>query len=328
MHDAHGLYAWNAATQNDPSTNASVLRDIVMPTDNITVTDGIPSASNWTPVGSLDNPFTGTFYGSDPKNSPTLLNDRIISGLRINGENSESVGFFGYNAGIVLCFEFEDICVYGGNDDANYVGSAVGVNLANGEVRRGYIHSGKITAKNGTTNYVGGVVGHNQGGAVKDCGASADIISDGAAGGVVGFSSSDGIILGCYHIGTVIGKENAGGVCGYAEQSTIVACYHIGTTDGDGIIGSIIGGKTLCAEAANYWQDDAATTANGTDNENATQVTDGDWLAILSQFNAEITVWNNSNPTLENVVYIENKWIENVPIVGILQFPAAAGKKK
>lgn len=328
MYDAHGLYAWNAAAQNDPSTNAYVLSDIVMPTDNITVTDGIPSASNWTPVGSLDNPFTGTFYGSDLKNSPLLLNDKIISGLRINGENSESVGFFGYNAGNVYCLEFEDIYVYGGSDAANYVGAGVGVNLVNGKVDNCYIHSGKITAKIGTTNYVGGVVGYNQGGAVKGCGVSADIISDGVAGGVVGLSSSDGIILGCYHIGTVIGKENAGGVCGYAEQSTIVACYHIGTVDGDGIKGGIIGGRTSCAEAVNYWQDDVATTANGADNENATQVTDGDWLAILSQFNDEITVWHNSNSSLNNVTYAENKWLENVPIVAIVQANAAAGKKK
>ena len=166
-------------------------------------------------------------------------------------------------------------------------------------------------------------VGYNYGD-IHSTGAYADVISDGIAGGVIGSSSSESdVILGCYHIGTVSGKERAGGVCGYAEQSVIVGCYHKGTVEGEGATGAIVGGKTFSSSMVNYWEDDTATTANGVDNENATEVTDGDWLAILSQFNAEID--NTSYNLLE---YFESERFEAMPFNSRVQVVVSGGNKK
>ena len=326
VYDSHGLYAWNNAAQVNPSISAEVHANITLPTDNITVTDGIPSSSNWTPVGSQDNPFTGSFFGNNSKNMGI---DFIISGLRISEDNYTGLGFIGYNLGNVEYLKLEDAYVYGNNTDVNYIGSGVGVNLADGLVSNSYTFSSKVTAKNGTNNYAGGVVGYNQGGKIQGSWASADIISDEVAGGVVGVSSNDSsLIIGCYHVGTVIGKVNAGGVCGSANQSKIVGCYHIGTVNGEGLIGGIVAGKNLNSGAANYWQDTNATTANSIYNEYAKQVTDGNWLAILSQFNAEIDTWADSNSGISLPEYRENEDFEDIPFSVIMQAVVSGGKKK
>lgn len=316
VYDSHGLYAWNAAAQLDPAIGLQVGAPITLPTGGITVTDGIPSGSNWMPVGTLDNPFTGTI---------SCDNSYPIIGLRLNEDNFEALGFLGYNEGNLSSMVLEDVYVYGGNSAANYVGAFAGVNMASGTIGEAscFVYSGTVSARNGKVSYVGGAVGYNYGD-IHSTGAYADVISDGIAGGVIGGSSSESdVILGCYHIGTVSGKERAGGVCGYAEQSVIVGCYHKGTVEGEGATGAIVGGKTFSSSMVNYWEDDTATTANGVDNENATEVTDGDWLAILSQFNAEI-----DNTPYNLLEYFESERFEAMPFNSRVQVVVSGGNKK
>ena len=316
VYDSHGLYVWNVAAQLDSGIGLQVGAPITLPTGNITVTNGIPSGSNWTPVGTLDNPFTGTI---------SCDNSYPIIGLRLNEDNFEALGFLGYNAGNINSVVLEDVYVYGENSVANYVGAFAGVNMVNGTIGDAgcCVYSGTISARNGAVNYAGGAVGYNYGD-IHSTGAYADVVSDGIAGGVIGGSSSESdVILGCYHVGTVSGKERAGGVCGYAEQSVIVGCYHKGTVKGEGVTGAIVGGKTFSSSMVNYWEDDTAMTANGVDNENATEVADGDWLSILSQFNAEID--NTSYKLLE---YSESERFEAMPFNSRVLVAVSGGNKK
>lgn len=56
VYTAKGLLAWNEAVQKDMSLNCTLAADITLPT----VAEG---ESNWTPVGTYSNPYTGTFDG-------------------------------------------------------------------------------------------------------------------------------------------------------------------------------------------------------------------------------------------------------------------------
>jgi hypothetical protein len=117
-----------------------------------------PPVNAWTPIGTADSPFHGTFYG----------NGHIVSGIYVNNSNSDHQGLFG-------------------------------------------VVNGKATIKNiGVTNtyvkgknYVGGLVGNN-----------------------------DGNVSNCYSIGMVTGQENIGGLIGW-NSGKISNCYSVETVTGN-----------------------------------------------------------------------------------------------
>jgi hypothetical protein len=172
----------------------------------------------WTPIGTSDTPYSGTFDG----------NGHIISGVTISG-TSNNVGLFGYTAESAVIKNLGVInSTVSGNDD---VGAICGVN------------SGTITACYTTASVsgsvdVGGICGINNG-TVSYCYHTDGTVSgsDFSAGGICG--DNTGTVKNCFNTAAVSGDLMTGSICG-SNDGTLTACYYLtgtadsGIGDGDG----------------------------------------------------------------------------------------------
>ena len=198
-----------------------------------------------------------------------------VSGCSMEGTVTNSGMYVG---GIV------GLCYNGSVIDCHSSATVTGTASVGGIVGRQYGINPKVIASSSTgdvistrtndNSYVGGVVGHANGGSIICCYATGDI-SGGhqQVGGVVGLNNST--IIACYHAeGNVSGTDNVGGVVGYAGRGTVTACYWSGTaTDG---IGSGTGEAT---KVEGNWTD-AVSKMNAA-------LTDYDWEWSLDTTNPE-----------------------------------------
>lgn len=228
----------------------------------------------WSPIGTLDNPFSGRFNGK----GYTIKNIKISQFEDEIGDYS-IYGFFGFTQKADIRnvnFEAFDLSlnVYG-KDHIVYVGGLVGYS------NNTYIHNVDMdfanfnvkSLQNGNSGiYAGGISGFLQTSSddrmyyvdVTNSSVTGDInlnMKNSAttisyAGGIAGTVYTgyfDGIyaVNNCYHNGSVTSGTYAGGIAGYISSLTsIVDSYAYGesitTTDSDG---SYVGGIT---GAANY----------------------------------------------------------------------------
>lgn len=225
------------------------------------------STGNFEPIGTKDEPFTGSFDG----------NGHTIRGLNITGvygaksESAECVGLFGSVAtsGSVEDVTIEDSAIAGGV----YVGGITGYNsgvvtncvlesdasvtgVTNVGGIAGYttktlssdINKGKVT---GSGTNAGGIVGSAslEGDAVKGCVNKGSVTGKARTGGIIGYfatSTMTANIEGCSNAGQVKGlADYAGGIIGYADGGsysiTVKSCYNTGTLSGESINGGLIG---------------------------------------------------------------------------------------
>ncbi|MCH5190578.1 MAG: hypothetical protein J1F23_00290 [Oscillospiraceae bacterium] len=232
--------------------------------------ESLNGGTSWTPIGTNNYIFSGTFDGNNYK----------ISGLYINN-NSSYQGLFGY----ITNGTVKNLTVKGTISAAAYVGGIVGTLDANsttggcienckfeGEIGEsgnmtsnmsaggivGRNHSGTVTGCHFTgtvtrnTEYVGGIVGLNEGyNAVVEncCNEGAIVISGnyaGYAGGIVGVNNLNAQIMNCRNSGTVNGAGSVGVIGGIAGRNTggkLKRCYNAGLIDGvdSGYVGGIVG---------------------------------------------------------------------------------------
>ena len=187
-------------------------------------------SASWTPIGSDNRPYTGTFNG----------NGKTISGLYIDSSDNDQ-GLFGYvgTRGTV-----QNLTVSGSVKGDDYVGGVVGDN-------RGSVEDCDFTGSVSGNSYVGGVVGvvgvvGDSSGSVKNCyntGAvsSLDSGSGNSVGGVVGYNDIGGSVTNCYNTGSVNGSIEAGGVVGSNSLSaTVTNCYNTGEVSGM-YVGGVVG---------------------------------------------------------------------------------------
>ena len=220
--------------EKDASANAKLM-------NNITVNEGVLDANKdlvsgkdfipWTPIGTSDVPYTGTFDGKG----------YTISGLYFNNPTSYYVGLFGCigangkisNVGVLdSYFQF---CALGGG--------VCGMNK-NGELQNCSNSSTVICNRQDGT---GGVCGYNSKGTVRDCKNTGSVRGKGTIGGVCGYNERNeesGIIENSFNEGTVSGTgdnaENAGGVCG-SNSGTIKSCYNTASVSGQYFVGGVCG---------------------------------------------------------------------------------------
>jgi len=184
--------------------------------DNITVNpgtfdaDGVYTPKNgetartWTPIGNLYDNYCGTFDGAG----------HTVSGLYCNNTDADYVGLFGRVG----------------------TGSIVDTSsISNVGVVNSYIRGNKK---------VGGVVGANVSGTIKDCYNTGAVSGNKYVGGVAGSNSN--IMTGCYNTGAVSGNDSIGGVVGQNSEietwGTITDCYNTGTVTGtDTSVGGVVG---------------------------------------------------------------------------------------
>ncbi len=198
----------------------------------------LSSMGSWTPIGTLQKNFTGTFDGGGHK----------ISGLSIDNSQQHQ-GLFGYIGGGA---EVKNLNVKGSVKGGYVSGGVVGIN--EGTVT-GCSFSGTVK---GTDRYVGGVVGWNDQGTVENCYNTGTVEGSSVyVGGVVGYGY-DGTVKNCYNTGTVTGSSSTGGVIGYSYIGTVTNCYNTGTVTGSSSTGGVVGNNNGGTVTNCYYKNDSA----------------------------------------------------------------------
>ena len=238
--------------------------DYVDSTLKTTVTTG----SGFTPIGTNNKNFNGTFIGFA----------YTISNLMIN-RSTDYVGLFGYNSGTIKGVVLRDAVVTGNN----YTGGLVGYNnkiVKNADVR------GTITGN----NYVAGVAGYSyytNGAYLKDAAFSGNVTGANYVGGIGGMGPNMyGIIYDSKitSSGSNVGKGHGGSYSGKYRSSNVTLAYPAGNITGDS-------GYTFSKLRLNN-VDDTIDTYIGGDND-----TDGYYFDYDS--NNKIVLYStNNNPIL------------------------------
>ncbi len=260
VYSAAGLQAVNKLFADD----SNLLNSNITLTNDINLSEPAEGGSNWTPIGTEDFPYNGTFNGNDKTisglhiDNPTgaysgligslgekgKVKDLELYGLSVTG-NKFVGGIAGNNGGII-----ENCTIKSGNgmnvtvgtvdSETGAVGAVVGRNSNQVSGCKVIAQEGTITIeKEGTVNngYVGGIVGYLKG-IVTDChvmaseSGSITVISTVYAGGIAG-TLQEGEISGCTvkNISTIsIKGEYCGGIVGYNDgtgenNAKIIACY-------------------------------------------------------------------------------------------------------
>ena len=97
------------------------------------------------------------------------------------------------------------------------------------------------TVSCGTKNYVGGIVGKVQAGAIENCSFSGSV-TGGYTGGIAGGLNGNNVtISGCANLAAVTGTT-AGGILGYWKNNAAIRdCYNTGSVTGSAKAGGIVG---------------------------------------------------------------------------------------
>ncbi|QLH76923.1 hypothetical protein HZS55_06270 [Halosimplex rubrum] len=173
--------------------------------------------NGWDPIGGT---FSGTLDG----------NGHEISDLVINRPEQGEIGLFAENDGTVKQLSVVDCDITG--DSA--VGSLIGINESNG-----IISSCSATGSVSANEYVGGLIGSNNGGEVSASDAANTISGGESTGGLLGYNYN-GTVTKCYATGTVDGTLSTGGLVG-TNTGTVSQAYATGGASGTQNVGGLIG---------------------------------------------------------------------------------------
>ena len=250
-HNAIGLYKWAEMATEDLSVNLKLGDNITLPTEGITLTDGLPDKGNWTPVGNNSStPYKGNIDG----NNKTISNMYIVN--KTNTANYQ--GFLGNSDKVTiqnLKFDGAKIVVGQdvgtGSDGGGYTGVISGVSKANFSNCHVTNSTVKCLALGTNSQMVGGLVGQlnagNNAGKITNSSFSDGTVEGyHSVGGIVGslrnaqptyFSS----VTKCTAAGTVTGVYGVGGIAGSC-YSYIEECTNNATVNGaasGGIVGHL-----------------------------------------------------------------------------------------
>lgn len=240
VYKAEGLYAWLEAVQNDLTLNLTLMADITLPNTDlatgevITVENGVPSGSNWTPMGGLSGQYTGIVEG----------NSHTITGLRISS-TTDYTGFIGVlnnktGTGEVRNLTLANAVVY---STANYVGGIAGYNFG-GKISNCTFGSSTTDGSSVSSTHIYGRVG-----------------------GIVG--STSGTVTSCTNNGTVSSSGTtvwAGGITAYIDGNTLSGYYNNGSVSASGSssakAGGIVGQSTVSSTVSDCTNQGSATVTD------------------------------------------------------------------
>lgn len=177
---------------------------------DIDLTSWISSNSpeqGWNPIGTDANPFKGTFSG----------NGHTIKGMSISRGTTSNVGFFGVASDATI----SNLTIEGSANGGNNVGILAGYFT-------GIIENCRAKGSvNGSSDYVGGLIGKSGSSDIKTCRADATVKGTDYVGGLIGYvlageTSSDKAIDNCFASGTVDGRSNVGGLIGAMDATVFV----------------------------------------------------------------------------------------------------------
>lgn len=290
VYSAEGLYAWLEAAQTDLSTKLVLMADITLPNkdlttgEEITVENGVPSGSNWTPISTnWEKGYIGTFDG----------NNHTITGLRINTEEDYAslIGTLGAD-GEVKNLTLANAVVYGtGSSVSGFVAYISGGTISGCTFGSSTTDGSSVSG----TGSVGGIIYKNASGLVSYCINNGTISASGTyaeAGGIAAQTTSNGTVSNCINNGSVSvsgGSETtftiAGGIVGYTKSnSTVSGCTNNGSVSATGAnisAGGIVGWN------ANSTVSGCENTINGNASVDGTADT---YVGGIVGFNSEGTV--------------------------------------
>lgn len=174
------------------------------------------SGGGFEPIGTEEEPFTGTFDGRN----------HVVDGLYMR-KSSGHVGLFGVADGAVIQdVGVENVDVTGRRGQFGARAQATGALLGAGygvTVQNAY-STGQVTADN--TPVVGGLIGRmGNGGIIADSYSEADVMGMNAVsnvGGLVGPLEDGSTLRDSYSTGMVEGNSNVGGLAGSVQDVSIV----------------------------------------------------------------------------------------------------------
>lgn len=204
--------------------------------------------TEFTPIGSSTNPFTGTFDGDGHK----------LIGLTIDETGNDYVGLFSSVgvSGTIKNLGLENVDITG----RDYVGALVGSNF--GRIENCYVSSGSIANRSRS----GGLIGSTTNNRISNC-YSSDLeititttgASQGLTGGLIGYMyGSVSLVRTCYSINNTITNDGIGdrigGFIGHMIAGVVRQCYSSGNTiiNGDGNIGGFAGSISAVSYDPDY----------------------------------------------------------------------------
>ena len=144
--------------------------------------------NQWTPIGTPEKPFSGSFDG----------NGHTVSGLYINDVNAINQGLFG----VVSGGKIEKLAVTDAQVIAKQYFAGIAGVLKNSTIENCY-YNGKLGANEGVYGYYGSIAGDTELSSVINCYAVAQIpdyspYASDAGGVVVGYAGDGSVITSCY----------------------------------------------------------------------------------------------------------------------------------
>ena len=268
---------------------------------------------NWTPIGTEDTLFQGTFDGGGHQITNLKIGKREYGGLfgnvwgatiqncnvtgEVNGYNYSGgiVGYANDNTHILNC-SFQGNVEGNGQDRGGIVGStSIGCDVS------GCFVTGTVTGG----NCVGGIAGNGVG-TIKNCYALADVTAAGdSAGGIAGYAYNLSI-ENCYYSGKVSSNGNAGGIAGIASGTTTINnCVSLA----ESVTGiwkvNRIAGKNSAKLTDNYAWSGTKVSGSATPDGAALTYTNGELSEQFSDiFKDTDSAWDftdNGLPILKNV---------------------------
>ena len=201
-----------------------------------------PPANGWTPIGTRDYPFQGTFDGEE----------HTIYGLYIDTD-ADVQGLFGsqgiWNSSEIHNLHIRNAYVKGGSKVGAFVGTAEdegdGLGILNCSAEQVLIRG----AEDG--NYVGGIAGYaNENWGIQKCHVIGSVQGGNYVGGILGFAELNHNLRLDYMDAEVVGKQYVGGIAGkITDDLGTDCCYSQGKVSGEEYVGGIFGGlisKRVC----------------------------------------------------------------------------------
>lgn len=208
------------------------------------------------PIGSIDNPFTGSFNGRGntihnlqvifPDNEYVGLfgyvgQDARVENVNIDGANVKGKKYVGILAGFARDAEIDMVTTSGSvESEQGFVGGVVGVNQDRGSVKRSSSSSEVTSPMTGGADRVGGLVGWNVGDIVNGEATGVTVVGETFVGGLVGHNVGTVRDSSADNNSETEGIQHVGGLAGL-NVGSISSTTSSGNVTGQNMVGGLVG---------------------------------------------------------------------------------------
>ena len=230
----------NAVNSGSQSIKGKLTADIQLNTAGST-------ANKWTPIGTQESPFCGTFDGDG----------HTVSGVYVDS-GIDCAGFFG---SVVMPSEYNEDSDVPEKMTSEFVlqhtrTSIKNIKITNAEIHGGYSVGGLVGyAENlgisycsfdgkvyGTGNSVGGIVGWSYYYTViNQCFSTGSVSGGQRIGGITGYANGNTVVVKNYSSMAVSGKLNVGGIGGTLSGAFLEGCFFLGSVSAEDTVGGLVG---------------------------------------------------------------------------------------